>query len=438
MSASWINKANESNSKLHKEEVVKQALAAAVLGSTNAQMFLTLAKACYNPYITFGVRQIPSTEGIVGAENPWVAFEQLTQDLANRVYTGHAARDQIIAMSERFDSEEWNVFCAAVLRRDLRAGFSDTTINKVCKKSIYMIPKFGCQLATNSAGRPEMSGIKRLEPKLDGVRMLLVVNAKGVTTAFSRNGKVYPNFGHIETQVAAQAKAFLSKNEFKDGFVMDGEVTSDSFQALMKQARRKTKANATDAVYNVFDILPLTAFSDGKWNAKLTVRLQCLEHFRSLIDSMANVEYLPHLDVDLDTAAGKDQLDRYARDNVMAGFEGIMIKNYDAPYECKRSMSWMKWKPTITVDLVVIDIEEGTGKNKGRTGALVCEGTDDGKLIKVNAGSGMSDEQRDDYWKNKKIVIGQIVEVMADAITQSEDGSYSLRFPRLVRFRDDK
>ena len=438
MTASWINKANESNSKLHKEDVVKQALAAAVLGSTNAQMFLTLAKACYNPYVTFGVRQIPSTEGIINAENPWTEFEQLTTDLADRVYTGHAARDQIIAMSERFDSEEWNVFCAAVLRRDLRAGFSDTTINKVCKKSIYEIPKFGCQLATNSEGRPEMKGIKRLEPKLDGVRMLLVVQSTGVTTSFSRNGKVYENFGHIESQVSANAAIFLAKNEFKEGFVLDGEVTSDSFQALMKQARRKTKADALDAVYNVFDILPLTAFVEGKWSASLTTRLACLSHFRHVFDKMENVDYLPFLDVDLDTAAGKDQMDRYAQDSVRAGFEGIMIKEYVAPYECKRAMSWMKWKPTKTFDLVVVNIEEGTGRNAGRTGALVCEGTDDGKFIRVNAGSGMSDEQRDDYWQNKKKVIGQVVEVMADAVTQAEDGSYSLRFPRVVRFRDDK
>lgn len=306
MSASWIKELNTSNSKLHKEYVLGKALNAAILGSTSAKTFLSLVHTCYNNYVTFGVRKIPSTEGITNAENPWSEFEQLTKDLATRVYSGHAARDQITEMSERFDSDEWNTFCAAVLRRDLRAGFSDTTINKVCKKTIYAIPKFGCQLATNSEGRPEMKGVKRLEPKLDGVRMLLVVTAAGVGTAFSRNGKEYENFGHIVEQVTKEAAKFLAKNEFKDGFVMDGEVTSESFQLLMKQARRKTKANALDAVYNVFDILPLTAFAEGHWNAKLKVRLQCLAHFRPIIDTMANVEYLPHLDVDLDTAAGKD------------------------------------------------------------------------------------------------------------------------------------
>ena len=51
MSASWITKLNLSNSRLHKEDVVLQALEASVLGSSNAQNFLKFAKACYNPYV---------------------------------------------------------------------------------------------------------------------------------------------------------------------------------------------------------------------------------------------------------------------------------------------------------------------------------------------------------------------------------------------------
>ena len=64
MSASWINKLNESDSRLHKEDIIKQALEASVLGSTNAQIFLGLTKACYNPYVTFGVRKVPDTVGV--------------------------------------------------------------------------------------------------------------------------------------------------------------------------------------------------------------------------------------------------------------------------------------------------------------------------------------------------------------------------------------
>ena len=88
--------------------------------------------------------------------------------------------------------------------------------------------------------------------------------------------------------------------------------------------------------------------------------------------------------------------------------------------------------------ITVIAIEQGTGRNSKRLGALVCEGEDDGKYITVNVGSGFSDEDRDSYWNNQSAIIGRTAEILCDAVTQNQDGSYSLRFPRFVRFRDDK
>jgi len=444
MSASWINKLNESDSRLHKEDVIKQALEASVLGSTNAQIFLGLTKACYNPYVTFGVRKVPDTVGIIDAENPWSDFSTLLTLLSHRDLSGNAALDAINEMSERFDSNEWNTFCAPIIRRDLRAGVSEKTINKICKKTEYEIPVFGCQLATNSEGRPEMKGTKRLEPKLDGVRVLMFVipgASESVTTVcYSRNGKVFDNFTHIEEQISSNwiKIARGHQNALINGFVLDGEVIGNTFQELMRQARRKDNVQADDSVFNIFDIIPLSDFREGHWNAQLRKRIDILEHIRHVVDTMPNVELLPHIMVDLDTAAGKDQLERYAKDNVNAGFEGIMIKELEAPYICKRSTDWMKWKPTLTVDLEVVGVEEGTGRNLGRLGALVCHGVDDGKEITVNVGSGFSDTDRDDYYTNRNLVIGRTAEVLCDVITQNQDGTYSLRFPRFVRFRDDK
>ena len=445
MSASWINKLNESDSRLHKQNVIAQALSASVLGSTNATNFLMLAKACYNPYVTYGVKQISNTVGIVGTKNPWEEFVDLLENLSLRKITGNAARDAIQDLAEQFDSEEWNTFLAPVLRRDLRAGLTENTINKICKNTKFEIPVFSCQLATNCEGRPEMKGIKRLEPKLDGVRMLLMVipgASEGLTTiCFSRNGKTFENFTHIEDQIRDNWLKLVRKaatSNLSMGFVLDGEVIGNSFQELMRQARRKTGVQAEDSVYNVFDILPLEAFREGHWNKQLEKRIRILDDMRPIIDTMPNVELLPHIMVDLDTAAGKDQLERYAKDNVNAGFEGIMIKEMQAPYICKRSTDWMKWKPTITVDLEVVGMEEGTGRNVGRLGALICSGIDDGKEITVNVGSGFSDKDRDDYYLNRNIILGRTAEVMCDIITQNSDGTYSLRFPRFVRFRDDK
>jgi DNA ligase-1 len=252
---------------------------------------------------------------------------------------------------------------------------------------------------------------------------------------------VFENFTHIENQIRDNFAMLVGKAKAMsliNGFVLDGEVIGNTFQELMRQARRKENVQADDSVFNIFDVIPLEDFRRGHWNAQLSKRVVILENMRHVIDKMPNVELLPHIMVDLDTAEGRDVLNRYAKDQVNAGFEGIMIKDVNAPYECKRNTFWMKWKPTITVDLTVVGLEEGTGRNEGRLGALVCEGEDDGKFIQVNVGSGYSDEDRDSYWLNSNAIIGRTAEILCDVITQNQDGSYSLRFPRFVRFRDDK
>jgi DNA ligase-1 len=452
MSASWIHKLNESNSKLHKQDVLTQALEAATLGSDNADTFLKLAGMCYNPYVTFGVRKISDNqESDREYANPYPEFIELLEQLKERKLTGNDAIDAVAKMSLQFSSDEWNNFCAPVIRRDLRAGFSVATINKVCKKTDYEVPVFKCQLATNGDGRPEMSGTKRLEPKLDGVRVLMVVSMEPgmydhpepVATCYSRNGKIFENFTHIEDQVTTNVRKIITLlgNEIGNcskGFVFDGEVVGASFNELMKQARRKTDAKADDTVFHVFDVMPLADFQRGHCNAQFRKRITAMNNLRPLLENLSSVETMSHIIVDLDTDEGKQQIKTYSNDMVNAGFEGIMIKDLEAPYECKRNLFWMKWKPTITVDLQVIDIEEGTGRNKSRLGALVCQGTDDGKLINVNVGSGFSDDQRAEFYSNQFDVIGETVEVLCDAVSQNQDGSYSLRFPRFVRFRDDK
>lgn len=63
-------------------------------------------------------------------------------------------------------------------------------------------------------------------------------------------------------------------------------------------------------------------------------------------------------------------------------------------------------------------------------------GEDNGRLIRVNVGSGLSDSDRDQYWLARDNLLGHLVEIQADAVTQNQDGTYSLRFPRFLRFRD--
>jgi DNA ligase-1 len=302
---------------------------------------------------------------------------------------------------------------------------------KKADKPAYVIPVFECQLAHDGANHEsKIDGNKMIEVKLDGVRVISVVYPDGRVDQFSRNGKELVNFPAIRSQFTAMSAAL------EEPMVFDGEVMSSSFQDLMKQVHRKSNIETNDAVLHLFDWLSLEEFAVyQRSNIQQQTRSRTLKEFIEAADQ-PNVKVLDHEWVCLESIIGKKQFVKINERAIAGGYEGIMVKDPYAPYECKRTTNWLKIKPFIEVTLEVIDIEEGTGRNLGRLGALVCEGTDDGKRIRVNVGSGFSDSDRDDIFRCKTGVVGHKVEIRADAVTQNQDGSYSLRFPRFKTFRD--
>jgi DNA ligase-1 len=435
VAAGWIRDLESSDSRLHKEKVIEKALMASKLGSADAQCFLFNCYQAYNPFYVFGVRQIPETTGLTNQPNPWPVFWAMLEDLRTRGITGNRAKIRIQEVAEMFDSDEWNLMCRRVLIKDLRCGVSEKTINKVVGKTEWKIPVFGVQLAQDSTGQPKkMKGIKRLEVKLDGVRVIAVVSGNSCVL-YSRNGKEFENFPQIADAILDNRRAFQYGRGTGGHFALDGEIVGESFQALMKQAQRKSNAKTTGMVYHIFDIIPLDALKEGHCNLQQYKRIEWIESAKHILDETDCLRIVPGMNVDLDTAEGHDVMQRFASASVEQGYEGIMIKNLDAPYECKRSDSWMKWKPTITVDLTIVGFEEGTGRNAGRLGAIIYEGVDNERNIRVNVGTGYSDNDRDEFWAARDRLLGVIGEVQADAVTQNQDGSFSLRFPRHVRFR---
>lgn len=418
-----IRELESDNSRLFKESVITRESEAG-----NAEFFRG-ARAALDAMITFGIKKVEEKKGD-GRGLKTDRFWETAQALSERRLTGNDAVTHVNAMRLDAKQDEWNHWYRRILIKDLRCGVSEKTIN-ACAKKEYRVPVFSCQLAHDGANHEgKVSGKKFIEVKLDGVRVITIVYPSGQVDQYSRNGKELVNFEHIKRQIAKHAVFF------GEPVVLDGEVMSSSFQDLMKQVHRKSDVTADDAVLNLFDILTLKDFQAGISRTKQIDRSNMLKQwFEPLKDHMPNVAVVGQEFVDLDTDKGRA---RFAEINNMAirgGYEGIMIKDPDAPYETKRTTSWLKQKPFIEVSLTVIGTEEGTGKNVGRLGALIVEGTDDGRLIRTNVGSGLTDADRDSFWTDRDDIIGDVVEVRADAVTQNQDGSYSLRFPRFLRFR---
>ena len=424
-----IKRLEADNSRLAKEQILAEAM------TEGLDEFFEGVRWCLDKLHTFGVKQVPESTAD-GQGLSWANFSELADALYRRTLTGHAARDAIKLAMDVATKAQWNGFYRRILIKDLRCGVSEKTVNTVAKKSKkpqYAVPVFECMLAHDSANHEsKITGKKLVEPKLDGVRVLTVVDYESRTvTMYTRNGKELVNFPHI-------VKAFEDNmDNWGRSYVFDGEVVSTSFQALMKEVHRKENAQAQDARLMLFDIVPLAEFKAGASVMGQKRRSAFLrENFSKIFADSGCIDIIAQREFDLDVFTNEIEFRDYNKQMVTEGFEGIMIKDPNGKWEGKRSVAWLKQKPFIEVSLAVIETEEGTGRNIGKMGALVCEGTEDGKLIRVNVGSGFTDKDRDEFWQCK--VDGQVIEVRADAVTQNQDGTYSLRFPRFMRFRGFK
>ena len=429
-----IQKLETNQSRLFKESVIAELLESPMDASVAEGLLWAL-----DPLVTFGVKKVPIAEED-GPGLSWEQFAEMGRRLIERTATGNEAKLLIEFTMSLATVEEWNDWYRRILIKDLKCGVSAKSVNNTAKKLgiAFNIPIFGCMLAHDGRNSKKLVGECLVEYKYDGIRVITLVKS-GKATMYSRNGKVLENFPHIIESI--------NKLKLKDCMI-DAEVMSDNFQSLMKQVHRKKDAKTEDAYLAVFDALPLDEYLNGKGELNTLERKDYLDNLFSAVYSKVVggqrvnsrpdecIKIVDYKQIDLDTDEGQIQFSEMNKVALDEGYEGLMVKPVDGLYECKRSHSWLKVKPFIEVTLECIGLEEGTGKNKDLLGALVVEGEDDGKFFHLNVGSGLTDENRKEFWENKKKVLGQLVEIRADAITQSqEEEHFSLRFPRFKTFR---
>ena len=214
--------------------------------------------------------------------------------------------------------------------------------------------------------------------------------------------------------------------------VQDYKIYGNEFNDTSGLINRHTKDK--ELVYNIFDIM----LDDVPYYER-----------RNELDRMAEDLDLPY-DVRIVPVIAKsmfEDLDSVTSYNLSRvcnmGGEGVMINLASACYRHKRTNQLLKLKQVQSIDMKVTGIQEGTGKYEYSVGAINCVcNTDDGKIIEVSVGSGLSDEQRSDWFVHPENIIGKIVEIQYFSMSQDSKrkGSnyYSLRFPRLKTVRTDK
>ena len=322
-----------------------------------------------------------------------------------------------------------------------------------------------CQRLPNAVEMIEKMGEVDVEPKYDGVRTQIHYTKSNIQT-YSRNLEnttaMYPELDHIAGQIQAESVIL-------DSEAVGYDPKSDRYIPFQETMTRKRKHDIESARasmplrFFVFDILNING--RDVMNEPLSKRRQILE---KTIKKGEILVISPHI-----VTSDVETLREYHRVQISKGLEGAVIKKWDSPYvPGRRAFNWVKFKEegrvgklTDTVDCVVMGYYEGEGKRTGfGIGAfLVGVKKGDTYVTTTKIGTGVSDEQWKtlrtlfhkhgskekpkefvdvnkalipDFWVEPSVV----VEIAADDITVSPNhgAKFALRFPRLVRVREDK
>ena len=351
-------------------------------------------------------------------------------DLLNWVREHNTGKDSDIAYINSYmwhitDNEDIIEFMKSIITKSFKPGVDVKTCQKVYGKDF--IPTLNVMLGTSieNAPIPGKAWIS-ISQKLNGNRCFYY---KG--KLYTRQGKEYTGCEHIINELKVLSSTQSCSYVFDGELVLkeEGLTDSEAFQKGTGIANSKGK-DKSNLHLVIFDVIPTAEFEMGLSFESYRKRKSTL----SILDfsirrfSLKNISIVKIFYEGYDHTQIQNCLD-FAEAHDM---EGVMI-NLDTPYECKRTKNLIKVKKFYTYDLKCIGVEEGTGKNKGRLGAVIV----DFKGNQVKVGSGFSDIQRDVLWKNPDQIVGRVVEVKYKEVTKNKDtGMESLQFPVFVGIRE--
>lgn len=427
-----INEIAATSSKNEKEALVKKHVADAD--------FCRVLEYAYNPFKTYGIRKMPIGKAHDGYKMFDVATWALLDDLISRKLTGNAAQECIAAEIDALDEDSAELL-RRIIRKDLRAGFSESTCNKAKKGLIPDFPYMRCSLPKD-AKLSEFDwklGVISQE-KADGMFANINVEEGGFVAITSRQGSPFPieAFADLAAELADRIPTGVQLHGEllveRDG---EGILAREIGNGILNSVASGGSFGANERpIYKVWDMIPLSAVvTKGKHEQPYIKRLARI---------IAALKAKPGSFVRLiETKVFHSLADayRHAAQLMRAGKEGTVIKNPHAIWKDGTSKEQVKLKLEFNVDLKVVAIvpgREGT-KNEGRAGSLTCE-TSDG-LLRVDV-TVKNEAMRDKVDADPSDWIGRVIEVTANDIMEPSDSNplHSLFLPRMVEaaYRTDK
>lgn len=419
----FYNEITQNNSRNYKQEILRKYKDDEVI-----KRYLQIA---FDPYKVYGISTkklntevrsiaayIPQTFSIFGL------FDYLAEHNTGTFLEILECQNALNAVAS-LDRDRANLLTSLICK-DLSIGCDAKTINKEIPG---LIPTFNVQLANKYFDKPEYVEGKTfaLTTKIDGGR-IIALKENGQVSFYTRAGQKYEGLVDLEDEMSRL---------MPEGTCLDGEITlldrgslssKEAYKETMKIVRTKDKEKHGIKML-VFDWMTVADFKEQQCDFPYKIRRTGAENVFAMND-FTYFELLPILYLGDDTS----KITEILEEEIAKGEEGIMINIYDANYEFKRTNNLLKVKKFNTCDLRVVGFEEGTGKYVGMLGAFICEY----KGGQVKVGSGLTDEQRVDVWRNSRDYVNLIIEVSYFEETKDSTGKLSLRFPTFKDFRFDK
>lgn len=308
--------------------------------------------------------------------------------------------------------------------------------------------------AFDVVGRPA-----EIEYKYDGFRLQIHKKDEKVVLWTRRLENVTKQFPEIVEYV----KKYIKGKEF----IIEGEAVGFDkktgkflpFQRISQRIKRKydieKMVKEIPVEIHLFDIVYL----DGKslFDVPFKERRKILE--KIVKEEEGKIKLAKAIITSKD-----EEAERFYKEAIEKGLEGVMFKNINAPYQPGRRVGYMvKLKPVMeTLDLVIVGAEWGEGKRAGwlTSFKVACKDPNTGRFLEVGeVGTGIKEkkEKAEDITfeelteilkpyiikqKGKEVIIKPylVVEVAYEEIQESPkyNSGFALRFPRIIRLRPDR
>lgn len=401
-----------------------------------------------NPYYTYGVKKFNRPKVYADSDAPLSTIIDVLDQLRNRELTGDMARETVTMLLGAF-TKETATYLERVIEKDLKAGFSPDTYNKIWPSE--QVPVFNVMLADKCTDADEFEQYItfpcQADWKYDGERNIAIVKSDGITH-ISRSGlEAFHMNGLFDVELMA-IREYLGYD-----YVLDGERFASDWTDTMNAKKSGNDEAKSRMFIRAFFIMPL-----ADWEAQKT-EITMRKNRENIQKMLADLPHIKRITLSQgrevkdyqDMTAYCDEVTTPGFDGQPKGHEGLILKDWNATYTWDRTIAWCKVKKFYTADARIVGFEPGRPKSKfaGTLGRINVVGyLEDGTRFECGVGSGIKtlkpDDDpdcptRDEIWNNKEKFLGTTIELKYQEVSLAKGKTvHSLRFPTVFRFRDDK